>query len=56
MIWVAKNLYFFNCLLDGAHTKGERSDGMGKSCQSAQSDCRRDYPERIDLCIRIASN
>ena len=21
MIWVAKNLYFFNCLLDGAHTK-----------------------------------
>ena len=20
MIWVAKNLYFFNCLLDGAHT------------------------------------
>ena len=33
-----------------------RSDGMGKSCQSAQSDCRRDYPERIDLCIRIASN
>ena len=28
----------------------------GKSCQSAQSDCRRDYPERIDLCIRIASN
>ena len=36
--------------------KEERSDGMGKSCQSAQSDCRRDYPERIDLCIRIASN
>ena len=22
MIWVAKNLYFFNCLLDGAHTTG----------------------------------
>lgn len=21
MIWVAKNLYFFNCLLDGAHTR-----------------------------------
>ena len=21
MIWVAKKLYFFNCLLDGAHTK-----------------------------------
>jgi hypothetical protein len=20
MIWVAKKLYFFNCLLDGAHT------------------------------------
>ena len=25
--------------------------GMGKSCQSAQSDCGRDYPERIDLCL-----
>ena len=23
MIWVAKNLYFFNCLLDGAHTNIE---------------------------------
>ena len=27
------------------------SDGVGKSCQSAQSDCRRDYPEGIDLCL-----
>ena len=24
MIWVAKNLYFFNCLLDGAHTTNVR--------------------------------
>ena len=25
MIWVAKNLYFFNCLLDGAHTNDLKS-------------------------------
>jgi hypothetical protein len=25
MIWVAKNLYFFNCLLDGAHTSPNTS-------------------------------
>jgi hypothetical protein len=25
MIWVAKNLYFFNCLLDGAHTMIQRN-------------------------------
>ena len=24
MIWVAKNLYFFNCLLDGAHTRFDK--------------------------------
>ena len=25
MIWVAKKLYFFNCLLDGAHTTFSRA-------------------------------
>ena len=24
---------------------------MGKSCQSAQSDCRIDYSQGIDLCL-----
>ena len=24
---------------------------MGKSCQSAQSDCGRDYSQGIDLCL-----
>ena len=28
-----------------------RSDGMGESCQPAQSDCRRDYSQGIDLCL-----
>ena len=28
-----------------------KSDGMGKSSQPAQSDCGRDYSQRIDLCL-----
>ena len=28
MIWVAKNLYFFNCLLDGAHTTSFRTTAL----------------------------
>ena len=24
---------------------------MGASCQPAQNDCRRDYSQRVDLCL-----
>ena len=51
-----ENMMWMTLLVYDYIIPGEKSDGMGKSSQSAQSDCRRDYPERIDLCIRNASN
>ena len=38
-------------ILKQLEEKDPLPDSMGKSCQSAQSDCGRDYPERIDLCL-----
>lgn len=29
---------------------------MGKSCQSAQSDCGRNYSQGIDLCLNEGEN
>lgn len=45
MIWVAKNLYFFNCLLDGAHTKASAKNKIKNKAAKNKSHSEKYSPK-----------